>query len=204
MKFLVLIILLSLSFTCQAQLSIENINLQAGATLMDWDGLYRRIPGSYTRRSGYFGGITLRIKPNQAQRGFLNIALKYRQTHTDRTTNFERFKLDEIAASIGIGSSWKKIYFSLNGSAIFIIQKMKISNFPNQGSDINSVENFYASLSGKIGFNLTPRLSIVTEQALLNTKIYTNYWVQRGERFEVPRYPNWTLLGLSYAISKRE
>ncbi|SEQ48077.1 hypothetical protein [Neolewinella agarilytica] len=203
MKLLILSLLLSLSFTGGAQFSVKSIDVQSGATLMDWDGFIR---GSivYSKRWGYFLGSSLKVRNSPSSKGYILASINYRKTHTDRTTNFERIKLDEFALTLGLGQDWKKMRFSFNSSFIFVSGKEKIDNTPMNGIDLANVENFYLTLSGKLAFSITNKLALFVEQAFFETKVYHTYTMRRGERFEVPDYPSWTLLGLSYAISKRD
>lgn len=204
MKLLILSLLLSLSFAGSAQYSIKSIDIQTGATLMDWDGAFRSRPNNFTHREGYFLGIGISLQRENKWEDGLYSSLSYRKTHTYYKWNVERIKLDEIAWSLGVAHKWKKLTFGLNGSLVYVLAKEKLDNTLITGLDIEDVENFYLSFSGRISFSLLPRASLFIEQALLNTKVHSDFSPELGQLFEVPYYPGWTLLGLSYSISKRE
>jgi hypothetical protein len=142
-----LLALVFFGFSLSAQISISEMKFQTGATLTDWDGLYNNSPGRYTPRWGYFVGGGMEVLLSPESNGFIDVSLKYRKTHTDRTTNQERIKLDELGLSIGPGLHWKKIKLGLSGSIFYVLAKNKISNaLPGTGVNLETVEPFFASL----------------------------------------------------------
>jgi len=183
MKLLILSLLLFLSYTGSAQFVVKSIDIQTGATLMDWDGLYRSEGKKFIRRWGSFVGGTVKASWWPEVQGFTRLSVNYRTTETEHKWNRERIKLDELAMSLGIGTPWKRVTFGLNISYVHILEKKKIDNTPLNGMDLSKVEDFYLTYSG--------------------SEIHHTFGFQRGERFRTPRYPSWALLGLSYTISQK-
>jgi hypothetical protein len=195
-----LLALVFFGFSLSAQVSISEMKFQTGATLTDWEGFFDGVPNSYIPKVGYFIGVAVKVKADPERNGFISSALNYRRTDTDYPRFEERFRLDELAYSLGIGTRWKKFGFNLNSTVVYVLGKDKIDNTPLTGSELENVNDLFFSVGGQIEFKLSSRFSVLLEQSFLSTELYHSYRIERGERFRKSRYSQWTLIGVGYKM----